>query len=168
MIMLRDKFKAKEVVIQETVPLVSLPTAGELLRRARKEQGRELESFCREMGMSRSTLEKLENDQYALLPIGPYVRGYLKNYCAALGIDAKAVLESYYLLSGENQQEEVSPARQSAESRARKGRLRGASVLVAVLLAMLLLWLAQPGIQRENAVPELVDSTQSPLSSAKK
>ncbi len=142
---LRSKFKSKNVDTDAVVlPLDNRPTAGEQLRNARQQQGRELDDLYPELGLSRTSLERLEHNQFDLFPEGPYVRGYLKNYCAVLGIDPAPVLDSYARLSGEWEREQAAVSQQAAERQKRQARFKGASVLLAVILALFLLWLAQP------------------------
>ncbi len=126
------------------MPMENRPTAGEQLRNAREQQGRDLDDLYPELGLSRTNLARLEQNQFDQFPEGPYVRGYLKNYCAVLGIDPAPVLESYAHLSGEWEREQAAASQKVAERQKRQARFKGASVVLAIVLALLLLWLAQP------------------------
>ena len=71
------------------------PGAGEQLRRAREEMGRSSEDMAGELRLTVEQVESLEAEAFDKLPGETYVRGYLRNYAAAVGLPPETVLEAY-------------------------------------------------------------------------
>ncbi len=69
------------------------PSPGELLRHARKDKGLSIDEVLPHLGLPGRVLKALENDEYERLPAPMYVRGYVRRYCALLGISDEPVLE---------------------------------------------------------------------------
>jgi cytoskeleton protein RodZ len=65
---------------------------GEVLSRARKEQGLALEEVMLHLGITKRVLYALEHDEYDGLPSPIYVKGYIKRYCSILKIPHEEVL----------------------------------------------------------------------------
>ncbi|WP_308368312.1 MULTISPECIES: RodZ domain-containing protein [unclassified Microbulbifer] len=133
---------------------------GSQLRRAREHAGLSLEELSRRLCMTLGKLELLERDEYDRLPGALYVRGYIRNACKELGIDAEPVLEAF---SGYSAAEEESRAllehvRRAPvmESKPRRS-LRGLALLPLVLVAGVFWWLHG----REPAPPTLSVGNQS-------
>lgn len=68
---------------------------GENLRRYREACGVSLAEIAQRSRISRSHLESIESGDYGLLPAPVYVRGFLKQYCAHLGIDENLVIPGF-------------------------------------------------------------------------
>lgn len=68
---------------------------GQLLRRVRLARGLELEDIAETTKISIYYLRKLENEDFTDLPARVYVRGYLKQICALLGVDAGRIVNAY-------------------------------------------------------------------------
>lgn len=68
---------------------------GKTLGQLRTEQGLSIEDVATRLRMAPRQIKALEEDDYEHLPGPTYVRGYLRNYCQLLGIDAAPVLETY-------------------------------------------------------------------------
>jgi transcriptional regulator with XRE-family HTH domain len=68
---------------------------GELLRQARQERGVSLAQAEEATRIRRKFLAALEEEDYATLPGGVYVKGFLRNYATYLGLDSEEVLKIY-------------------------------------------------------------------------
>ncbi|MBB3062692.1 RodZ domain-containing protein [Microbulbifer rhizosphaerae] len=117
---------------------------GSQLRRARERAGLSLEELSRRLCMTLGKLELLERDEYDRLPGALYVRGYIRNACKELGIDAEPVLQAF---SGYSAAEEESRAlldhvRRAPvmESKPRRS-LRGLALLPLLVVAGVFWWL---------------------------
>lgn len=73
-----------EEPLQQPVPEKTSP--GEILRRTRRERGLSIEDVTGGMGITKATLNALENDDFDRLPSPLFVKGYVKTYCALLGL----------------------------------------------------------------------------------
>ncbi len=71
------------------------PLPGEVLREARRSRGLSLQYIARELRLSVSVVDALENDDYQQLPATIFVQGYIRNYALLLGIDAEALLGQF-------------------------------------------------------------------------
>lgn len=69
-------------------------TVGALITRAREAAGLTREELAVRMCMTPGKLEHLERDDFERLAGATYVRGYLRNTCKELGIDAAPLLEA--------------------------------------------------------------------------
>ncbi|MGL6159293.1 RodZ domain-containing protein [Microbulbifer sp.] len=132
---------------------------GSQLRRAREHAGLTLEELSRRLCMTLGKLELLERDEYDRLPGALYVRGYIRNACKELGIDAEPVLEAF---SGYSAAEEESRALLDHVRRAPvmdskpQRSLRGLALLPLLLVAGVFWWLHG----REPAPPEFSAGNQ--------
>ncbi|OAQ20461.1 helix-turn-helix domain-containing protein [Thermosulfurimonas dismutans] len=68
---------------------------GQYLREAREMRGLSLEEVAQETKINKVFLEALENEDWDSLPAEIYVRGYLRSYAEAVGLDPKEVLLRY-------------------------------------------------------------------------
>lgn len=68
------------------------PPAGHVLAAERERQGLSRVEMAQRLHMSPSQVEALENGEYERLPRGPFVRGFVRNYAKALGLDAEALV----------------------------------------------------------------------------
>lgn len=68
------------------------PIAGHALAAERERQGLSRVEMAQRLHMSPSQVEALETGDYDRLPKGPFVRGFVRNYAKALGLDADAVV----------------------------------------------------------------------------
>lgn len=111
---------------------------GELLRNAREAQGMTLEEVEKVTKIRRKYLEAIENGDVSEMPGEVQLRGFIRNYAAAVGLDPGAVMERYLEWRG---------AETAAGDGAFAGRRteilvveerRPRKLLVAVILALLL------------------------------
>ncbi len=70
-----------------------------MLRRARANSGQSHEQIAGRLHLSTRQILALENDDYATLPGPTYVRGYLRSYAEALGLDPQTVLAAHTRLT---------------------------------------------------------------------
>ncbi len=77
-------------------------TVGEILVSARERSGLSLESISLETKIPKKTLEYLETDNFDAIPAKVYVKGFLRNYAAVLGLDAGHILSRYEIQTGQD------------------------------------------------------------------
>jgi cytoskeleton protein RodZ len=70
------------------------PPPGQLLAAERERQGLSRVEIAQRLHMSPSQIEALETGEYSRLPKGPFLRGFVRNYAKALGLDPDAFVES--------------------------------------------------------------------------
>ena len=68
---------------------------GETLRQKRLEHGWTKEYVSERTHFMVRTIDALENETYGKIPAPIYGRGFIKQYCALLGIDAEPLLDEY-------------------------------------------------------------------------
>ena len=109
-----------------------MTTMGELLRGGRNKAGMTLEEVVDATNMPRDTIVALEQDEIAVLPEGPFTRGFIRIYSRVLGMSAEPVLEAYSRALGAQQYVLDEPVRQLR--RLRFIRLVAAVVTFAVVV----------------------------------
>ncbi len=72
------------------------PTPGEQLRSERERQGLSVGEVARQLKLATRQVEALERDDHASLPGSIFVRGFLRNYARALGLDADALVRQAF------------------------------------------------------------------------
>lgn len=72
------------------------PTPGEQLRAERERQGLSVGEVARQLKLATRQVEALESDDHASLPGSVFVRGFLRNYARALGLDADALVRQAF------------------------------------------------------------------------
>ncbi|MER3406557.1 MAG: hypothetical protein C4289_16485 [Chloroflexota bacterium] len=70
-------------------------TVGEILREERRKKGITLEQAQAATRIRLKYLQALEEDDYAVLPSPVYVRGFLRNYAAYLGLIPEEIVDLY-------------------------------------------------------------------------
>ncbi len=68
---------------------------GELLRKAREDKGFSLQQAEEATKIRAAYLQALEEEKLDLLPASVYVKGFIRNYASALGLDPQQVLAFY-------------------------------------------------------------------------
>ena len=68
---------------------------GQRLRRAREAMGRSSGDMAEELRLTEEQVLALEAEDYRRLPGEAYVRGYLRNYAAALGLPPEEIMAAY-------------------------------------------------------------------------
>ncbi|SHF52400.1 cytoskeleton protein RodZ [Microbulbifer donghaiensis] len=126
---------------------------GSQLRRAREKAGLSQEELSRRLCMVGNKLELLERDEYSRLPSSIYVRGYIRNACKELGIDAEPVLQAYagYCSAEEASRNIVAHVSRSPVMPERKRSLKGLALLPLLLVGGVFWWM-----NGREAVPPVV------------
>jgi flagellar biosynthesis protein FlhG len=70
---------------------------GDLLRRVRESRGLSLDELAARSKIKSSYLRALEEESWDQLPASVYVRGFIANYARELKLEAKRVMETYYV-----------------------------------------------------------------------
>jgi cytoskeletal protein RodZ len=70
-------------------------TVGQFLRRQREAKHKSVEEIARATRVPAASVEKMEADQFDELPGEVFVRGFLKSYASAVGLDPDEVLARY-------------------------------------------------------------------------
>jgi hypothetical protein len=76
-------------------------TVGELLLAARERSRRSLEFMSEETKIQKQNLQYLETDNFEAIPAKVYVKGFLRTYADALGLDAQHILSKYEVQTGQ-------------------------------------------------------------------
>jgi len=71
------------------------PGVGEQLRQAREAMGRSRADLAEELRLTEDQIQALEEEAFSRLPAEAYVRGYLRNFAASVGLLPDAVIEAY-------------------------------------------------------------------------
>src|SRR5262252_6825959 len=71
-------------------------SVGEALRQARNAQGLTLDQVATELRIELPQLEALEGDRFERIGVPVFVKGYLRQYGARLGLDPRDLLARYY------------------------------------------------------------------------
>jgi cytoskeletal protein RodZ len=104
---------------------------GSSLREARLRQGLELADAADAIKVRARFLEALESDRFELLPEGPYLRSFLREYAEYLGLDGDILVTELMLHFAPHELEAPEPPRRRGMSRLPQVRV----VLVVVALA---------------------------------
>ena len=87
-----------------------MQTFGDYLKRQREARNISLREVARLTMISERYLDSLEKDDYAKLPEGPYVRGYISSYAKSIGINAHEALDRFDLQCRErNKPKDIQP-----------------------------------------------------------
>ncbi|MGI2001546.1 RodZ domain-containing protein [Shewanella frigidimarina] len=138
----------KEFEVEQDAEQASLlkdvVTAGAILKAAREAKGLSIETVATQLHLRPKIINDLENDIFVNIASTTYVRGYIKNYARVVSADINQIQQclSHQL------PEIVAPTMQSFSRKtthqARNSRLNLVTYLiVAVLIAMLVLWWVQ-------------------------
>lgn len=122
---------------------------GEQLYAARTKQELTPEKVARELNLSEPVIRAIEADDAASLPAPIYVQGYVRSYARLLGLPEEELVRDY-------SRQYCKPPPLSVSSRTTRSRLpllRLPSVrlirnVILVLLAVILLWMAYPFVER--------------------
>lgn len=77
---------------QEKLNNETMKTVAEILKEARKKQGKTLETISQKIKIPLATLEAIENDDYRKLPSATFVKGLIRNYAQELVLDPEKIL----------------------------------------------------------------------------
>jgi len=116
---------------------------GDTLRKAREDKGLSLQQVELETNMRWKYLEALEKEEYDVIPGQTYVKGFLRNYSAFLGLDCDYMLELYkqHLQEKENAkalEERITERKIRKEQKKKERSGKGVYLVVALLLIVVL------------------------------
>jgi cytoskeletal protein RodZ len=144
---------------------------GSSLREARERRGLQLTDVQRETRIRVRYLQALEEERFDLLPGEAYVKGFLRSYADALGLESRLYLDEYSARFAHVEETDFVPR---PTARLRGGRSRAPRVLGALVLlgvaAAVLTWrvggshhVAQPTpIEAAAAAPSLQVTLSKP------
>lgn len=116
-----------------------METVGQLLRRSRVERRMSMEEISRATRVPMSSVERIEADRFDELPGEVFVRGFLKSYSRAVGLQSEEVLARY---TASRRVAWVTPLPLSSSSPAKPARGRRYGVALAFVLLLILFTLA--------------------------
>jgi cytoskeletal protein RodZ len=114
-----------------------MQTVGNYLRQQREVKGMSIEEVARATRVPMSSVERLESDQFDELPGEVFVRGFMKSYARAVGLDTDDVLARY---TASRRVAWVTPLPISSPTRPARAKRYG--VAIAFFLLLLLFTLA--------------------------
>jgi cytoskeleton protein RodZ len=120
-------------------------TPGRLLREARERRQLSREQLASQLKLSSKLVTDLEEENYAALPAGVFVRGYLNSFARHLSMDAEALLAAYAevevpLVKAPKVANAVFRAT-SASKQHRRVKRWGSIAVVLILAVLTLIWL---------------------------
>jgi cytoskeletal protein RodZ len=130
-----------------TVTGVDRKSIGARLSAARTERKLDRRAVANELHLDVRTIDALENDDKAELPAAIFVKGYLRNYARLVGLPEDEIVRDFAEQSGDPPPLTVV----SINDRTPFFRLPSARLLrniILLLLAIILLWLAYPFVER--------------------
>ncbi|MCQ8891584.1 DUF4115 domain-containing protein [Pseudoalteromonas carrageenovora] len=68
------------------------PTVGQILKKHREQANVSIETIAAPLKLSELQVQRLENDEFALLGPITFVKGYIKNYCRELKVDSTPII----------------------------------------------------------------------------
>lgn len=133
---------------------------GARLAAARKACELDIRVIANELHLDIATIKALENDDTAALPAAIFVKGYLRNYARMVGLPEDEIVRDYTEQTGEPPPLTVvslkgtTPFFQLPSARLLRN-------IILVLLAVILIWLAYPFVER--LVASRGQETQQPV-----
>jgi len=110
---------------------------GELLKTEREKRGLSHERVAQITKLRKNLLEAMENEDWENLPPSVFVKGFIRSYARALGLDEKRALELYESVAPV----ESAPPRPLVEPiKKKRGRLTVLILLLGVIAVLLYLW----------------------------
>ena len=68
---------------------------GDYLKRQREDRNVSLREIASLTNITERYLDFIEKDDYAKIPEGPYLRGYISSYAKSIGINANEALDRF-------------------------------------------------------------------------
>ncbi|MDO6459816.1 DUF4115 domain-containing protein [Granulosicoccaceae sp. 1_MG-2023] len=139
----------------ETPDLSAAP--GAVLAAERESQGLSRQEICDQLNFTETVLAKLEADDYAALPPPAFVKGYIRSYARYLEIDPEPLIARFNEANADAPEPAVSTGVVPPEARSSDPLMRIATVAVAVVLVLALVywWLGNNrGSVVDSVLPE--------------
>jgi len=118
---------------------VPMESVGRYLRERREAKRMSVEEVARTTRVPVSSVERIEADQFDELPGEVFVRGFLRSYARAVGIDADEVLGRY---TASRRVAWVTPLPISSPTRPARSRRYGVAIAFVLLLILFTLALS--------------------------
>ncbi len=126
---------------------------GENLRRERELRGVSLREISDHTKIAMRFLEALEDDRVEVLPGGLFLRAFVKQYAAFVGLDPDRAVADFLSFHGQQPEPQRSPERPASPG-ARAWLSPGALFFAAVALVAAFLVLRRPGEEAERRAAE--------------
>ena len=147
-----------------------MDSLGDYLKRAREKKGVSLEHVASQTKIQEHHLLALESEDFGNLPAKVFVKGFVRSYAKALGLDEEEALQCFLQTSGtfyDQHQPEQSPphVQVKLEAAPRQGLNWNLVIAILVIIAVSAIWLGLP--QKQDAPIDLSEpeatSTMKPL-----
>jgi cytoskeletal protein RodZ len=125
-----------------------MASLGQELKKDREARGISLKTVADVTRITQRYLEAIESDRLDLLPGGFFIKGILRAYAGAVGLDEDAVLERYRragIPAAWEPGRARKPAPKTGTSKKRALSLAGAAAAVIVILSFAVYFLTRPG-----------------------
>jgi hypothetical protein len=109
---------------------------GSSLREARVRQGLDFEEMESRTKVRAKYLRALEDEQFETLPANTYVKGFLRVYADALGLDGRLYVDEYNSRFVAGEEESPLRSRRAPAARSRRRQRRESRLLALALLAI--------------------------------
>jgi cytoskeletal protein RodZ len=116
-----------------------MQTVGNFLRHQREAKGMSIEEVARATRVPMASVERLESDQFDELPGEVFVRGFMKSYARAVGLDSDEVLARY---TASRRVAWVTPLPISSPTRPARTKRYGVAIAFVLLLILFTLALS--------------------------
>ncbi|MBI5454297.1 MAG: helix-turn-helix domain-containing protein [Deltaproteobacteria bacterium] len=153
-----------------------MESPGEYLRRERELRGVPIGKIYEATRVPMKYLVALEADEYDAMPHPTFIKGYIKTYCKALGLDeTDAVLRFEVFLREKNEKEHPEEYRRANQKKKReassiqvqvpKGLKNNAAYAIgaAVVAVIIILYVAFGGKKAEEPAPAEPQATETPV-----
>jgi len=137
-----------------------MATLGSFLREHRELRRMSLEEIARATRVPVSSLERLESDRFDELPGEVFVRGFLKSYARAVGLNPDEVLARF---TASRRVAFVSPLQLSTAARPTRGRGFGVAIAFVLLLILFTLAISIVLKPRGEDMPQELSSIPTPV-----
>jgi cytoskeletal protein RodZ len=128
-----------------------MESVGQYLRQQREAKAMSIEEVARATRVPMSSVERLESDQFDELPGEVFVRGFMKSYARAVGIDADDVLARY---TASRRVAWVTPLPISSPTRPARSKRYGVAIAFVLLLILFTLALSIVLKPRGDDIPQ--------------
>ena len=81
--------------IREALGGDEVPGSGESIGKIRRYLGLDIDELAREIKISKHNLEAIEAEAIHVLPVPVYLKGFLRSYARALGLDPQRITDAY-------------------------------------------------------------------------
>jgi cytoskeletal protein RodZ len=133
-----------------------MKTVGNHLREQREAKGMSIEEVARATRVPMSSVERLESDQFDELPGEVFVRGFMKSYARAVGLDPDDVLARY---TASRRVAWVTPLPISSPTRPARTKRYGVAIAFVLLLILFTLALSIVLKPRGDDLPQELSMT---------